>query len=253
MIYIKSEKEIVGITKACEIWKKVKQELRKNTKPGISTKQLDKIAADVIAKYKATPSFYKYDGFPGHICISVNEQLIHGIPNDYVLKKSDIVTFDVGVTFEGYICDAAFSVVLDNTNRDALEIHEATLDCLRNAIKEVKEGARIGDISYAIQETAFYHGYEVIKDYGGHGCGLKVHEDPIILNWGKPGTGTKLKAGMVICIEPMLMTTSDKYVVDPENNWTVSSANGRLTCHEEHMVLVTELGCQVLTADDERI
>ena len=143
MIYIKSEKEIIGITKACEIWKKVKRELKKHTKPGISTKQLDKIAADVIAKHNATPSFYKYDGFPGHICISVNEQLIHGIPDNYILKKSDIVTFDIGVTFEGYICDAAFSVVLDNTNRDALEIHEATLDCLRNAIKEVKEGARI--------------------------------------------------------------------------------------------------------------
>lgn len=249
MIYIKTEKDIVGITKACNIWKKVKAELIKHTKPGITTKQLDKIAADVIRKNNASCSFYKYEDFPGHICISVNEQLIHGIPGDYVLKKSDIVKFDIGVTFEGYICDAAFSVVLDTTNQDALEIQEATLDCLRQAISQVKAGVHLGDISYAIQETAFYHGYEVIKDYGGHGCGLKVHEDPIILNYGQPGTGIKLKAGMVICIEPMLMTDSDKYVVDADNGWTVSAANGKLTCHEEHMVLVTELGYQVLTAE----
>lgn len=249
MIYLKTEKDIVGITKACNIWKKVKAELKKQTKPGISTKQLDKIAADVIAANGATASFYQYEGFPGHICISVNEQLIHGIPNDYILKKSDIVTFDIGVTFEGYVCDAAFSIVLDTNNTEALEIQEATLDCLRNAINLIKAGARIGDISYAIQETAYYHGYQVIKDYGGHGCGLKVHEDPIILNYGQPNTGLKLKAGMVICIEPMLMTDSDEYVVDAQNHWTVSAKNGKLTCHEEHMVLVTDLGFQVLTAD----
>ncbi|XQP55714.1 MAG: type I methionyl aminopeptidase [Mycoplasmoidaceae bacterium] len=249
MIYLKSEKEVLGISKACAIWKKVKAELRKYTKPGISTKELDQIAADVIQKNGASCSFYQYQNFPGHICISVNEQLIHGIPSDYILKKSDIVKFDIGVTFEGYVCDAAFSVVLDNNNQEALEIQEAAKDCLRTAIDRIKAGVRIGDISYAIQETAFYHGYEVIKDYGGHGCGLKVHEDPIILNYGQPGTGIKLKAGMVLCIEPMLMTESDKYVVDPQNGWTVSAANGKLTCHEEHMVLVTELGCHVLTAD----
>lgn len=249
MIYIKTEKDVVGISKACEIWKKVKQELKKHTKPGISTKQLDQIAADVIAKHKATPSFYQYEGFPGHICISVNEQIIHGIPGDYILRKSDIVTFDIGVTYEGYVCDAAFSLVLDPTNEQALEIQNATLDCLKAGIDQIKQGVRIGDISYAIQETAFYHGYEVIKDYGGHGCGLKVHEDPIILNYGQPNTGLKLKAGMVLCIEPMLMTDSDEYVVDAENGWTVSARNGKLTCHEEHMVLVTELGCRVLTAD----
>lgn len=249
MIYLKNEKDIVGITKAAEIWKKVKAELKKHTKPGISTKKLDQIAADVITKNGASCSFYQYEGFPGHICISVNEQIIHGIPDDYILKKSDIVKFDIGVTFEGYVCDAAFSVVLDNNNQEALEIQEATKDCLRTAIKLVKAGVHIGDISYAIQETAFYHGYQVIKDYGGHGCGLKVHEDPIILNYGQPGTGLKLKAGMVICIEPMLMTESDKYVVNAENGWTVSAANGRLTCHEEHMLVVTDIGCHVFTAD----
>lgn len=249
MIYLKSEKDIVGIRKACAIWKIVKAELIKACKPGISTKQLDQIAADVIAKNGASCSFYQYEGFPGHICISVNEQLIHGIPSDYVLKASDLVKFDVGVTYEGYVCDAAFSVVLDVKNIEALEIQNATIDCLKTSIQLIKAGVRIGDISYAIQECAYYHGYEVIKDYGGHGCGLHVHEDPIILNWGPADQGTKLKSGMVICIEPMLMTDSDQYVVDKTNNWTVSSANGKLTCHEEHMVLVTDLGFEILTAD----
>jgi len=249
MIYLKTKEQLVGIRKACDIWKKVKQALIKATKPGVSTKELDQIAADVMALNHATPSFYRYDGFPGYICISVNQELIHGIANNYKLKKSDMVTFDIGVTYEGYICDAAFSIVLDKTNKAALDIQKATLECLENGIKEIKPGNRLGDISYAIQSTAEKHGYELIKDFGGHGCGLKVHEDPIILNYGQPGTGIKIHEGMVLCIEPMLMIESDEYVINPHNNWTVSSANGKLTCHEEHMVYVTKDGCEVLTAD----
>lgn len=248
MIYIKSQQDIEGIKEAAKIWKKVKAALIAATRPGVSTKKLDKIAADVIYENKATPSFYQYEGFPGYICISVNEQLIHGIASNYVLRKSDIITYDIGVTYNGYVCDAAFSVILDEANIEAREIQLATLECLENGIKQVKPGNRIGDISHAIEVTAKAHGYQLIKDFGGHGCGLKVHEDPIILNYGPANTGCKLKAGMVICIEPMLMIDSDEYVVDPNNNWTVSSANGKITCHEEHMVVVTEQGCEVLTA-----
>lgn len=249
MIYLKSSQDIEGIKKAAEIWKKVKQALIKATKPGVSTKKLDKIAADVIYENNATPSFYKYDGFPGYICISVNEQLIHGIASDYVLKNSDMITYDIGVTYKGYVCDAAFSIVLDETNNEAINIHLATKECLANAIAQVKPGNRIGDIAHAIEATACSHGYEVIKDYGGHGCGLFVHEDPIILNYGLAHTGIKIKSGMVLCIEPMLMIDSDEYVVDPINHWTVSAKNHKLTCHEEHMVAVTDDGCIVLTAD----
>jgi len=248
MIYIKSQKDIEGIKQAALIWKKVKVALTNATHPGVSTKKLDKIAADVIGQNQATPSFYKYEGFPGYICISVNDQLIHGIASDYVLKKSDIITFDIGVTYNGYVCDAAFSIILDEANIEARNIQLATLECLENGIKEVKPGNRVGDISHTIEVTAKAHGYQLIKDFGGHGCGLYVHEDPIILNYGPEHTGVKLRPGMVICIEPMLMIDSDEYVIDPNNNWTVSSANGKLTCHEEHMVVVTENGCEVITA-----
>jgi len=249
MIYLKSEKDLVGIRQACDIWKKVKQALIKATKPGVSTKELDQLAANVMKEFHATPSFYQYDGFPGYICISVNQELIHGIANDYKLKQSDMVTFDIGVTYKGYVCDAAFSIVLDNNNKKALDIQKATLECLDNAIKMIKPGNRIGDISHAIDVTAKQYGYEVVKDFGGHGCGLKVHEDPIILCYGDANTGIKIHEGMVLCIEPMLMTDSDEYVINPKNNWTVSSANGKLTCHEEHMVYVTKDGCEILTAD----
>lgn len=249
MIYLKSQEDIQGIAAACKIWKKVKQALTKAVKPGVSTKKLDKLAANTIRANGATPSFYQYEGFPGYICISVNEQLIHGIADDYKLKSSDIVTFDIGVTYKGYVADAAFSIVLDEANIEAKNIQLATLDCLDKAIAQVKPGNHIGDISWAIESTAKQHGYEVIHDYGGHGCGLKVHEDPIILNYGKPGTGVKLRPGMVICIEPMLMTGSSEYIVDDNNHWTVSSKNKKLTCHEEHMVVVTENGCLVLTAN----
>lgn len=249
MIYIKSKEDIEGIKLACAVWKKVKHELIKATKPGVSTKKLDEIAANTMYKNNATPSFYKYEGFPGFICISVNQELIHGIASDYVLKKQDIVTFDIGVTYQKYICDAAFSVVLDKNNTLANNLHHATLACLLAGINQVKPNNYTGDISNAIEQTAYAHDYQVIKDYGGHGCGLKEHEDPIILNYGQAHSGIKLVSGMVLCIEPMLMIGSDQYVVDPKNNWTVSSANNELTCHEEHMVLVTNTGHEVLTAN----
>ena len=249
MIYLKSEKDIQGIRLAAAIWKKVKAALIKATKPGVSTKKLDKIAADVIYENKATPSFYKYEGFPGYICISVNEQLIHGIADEYILKPSDMITYDIGVTYKGYVCDAAFSIVLDKTNKEALDIQKATLECLDNGIKQIIPGNHIGDISYAIEQTATKYGYQLIKDFGGHGCGTHVHEDPIILNYGKPHSGVKIVKGMVLCIEPMLMIDSDEYEIDANNHWTVSSANKKLTCHEEHMVVVTDNGCEVLTAD----
>lgn len=249
MIYLKSEEDIAGIKQAAAIWKKVKAALIAATKPGVSTKKLDKIAANVIYENNATPSFYQYEGFPGYICISVNEQLIHGIANSYILQPSDMITFDIGVTYKGYVCDAAFSIVLDKNNKVALDIQKATLECLENGIKQIIPGNKIGDISNAIFQTADKHGYKLIKDYGGHGCGLHVHEDPIILNYGKPHTGVTIRKGMVLCIEPMLMIDSDEYEVDANNHWTVSSANGKLTCHEEHMVVVTDNGCEVLTAD----
>jgi methionyl aminopeptidase len=190
--------------------------LIETAKAGVSLITLDQKACDLIQQKQATCSFYQHEGFPGHICISVNEQLIHGIPTDYKLKDGDLVSFDVGVTYEKHICDAAFAIIIGH-NEKAEHILQAANESLMNAIKLAKPGNYIGDISAAIEQTAQAHGYEVIKDFGGHGCGIKLHEDPIILNYGEPHTGTRLIKNMTLCVEPMLMTDSDRYIIDSKN------------------------------------
>jgi methionyl aminopeptidase len=183
---------------------------------GVSLITLDQKACDLIEQKNATCSFYQYDGFPKHICISVNEELIHGVPNNYKLKDGDLVSFDVGVTYENHICDAAFSLVIGE-NKMATHILKASEEALAKAIDVIKPGNYLGDISVAIEQTAKAHGYTVIKDFGGHGCGNKLHEDPIILNYGEPHTGMQLVKNMTLCIEPMLMTGSDQYKIDHKN------------------------------------
>lgn len=247
-IYLKSEKEIIKIKKACAIWKKVRETLIKNTKPNVSLKFLDNLANEVITKNNATASFHNYQGFPGYICISVNQELIHGIASDYRLKKNDLVTFDVGVTYDGYYCDAAFSVIVEpSDNQEAIKINEATKKALDEAIKIIKPGITVNDIAKKIYQVANETGYQVVKDFAGHGCGNYLHEDPLIFNYPTPKGNTRLIEDMIICIEPMFMTESDQYIIDSKNQWTVSSANKKLTCHWEHMVLITSDGCEVLT------
>ncbi|GHU26476.1 hypothetical protein FACS1894152_1170 [Bacilli bacterium] len=187
-------------------------------KAGTSLITLDEMADQLIKKLGGTCSFYQHHGFPGHICISVNQQLIHGIPDDYIIQPNDLVTFDVGVTYNNHLCDAAYTVlVAPGDNADARRISEVTHECLMESIKEIKPGNYTGDISHKIYQIAKINGYEVIKDFGGHGCGNQVHEDPMILNYGEPGSGVRLVKGMVLCIEPMLMTKSDKYFIDSQN------------------------------------
>jgi methionyl aminopeptidase len=190
--------------------------LIETVKPGISLIELDDKADALIQKHNGTSSFYQYNGFPKHICISVNEQLIHGVPNNYKIKIGDKITFDVGVTYKNHVCDGAYTVVVGKNNL-ADKISQATHQALMNAIAFIKPDNFTGDIAHAIMTTAKQYGYEVIKDFGGHGCGNKVHEDPMILNYGEPQTGVKLIKGMVLCIEPMLMTDSDDYYIDPKN------------------------------------
>ena len=245
MIYIKSDYEIEQLRKACEVWKKVKQKLIENTKPGKTLIELDELARDVTLENGCTTPFHKYQGFQGYNCISVNDVVIHGVPTNYKLKNLDIVTYDVGVAYNGYICDAAFTVVLGN-NEEAKKINEVCYNSLIEGIKQVKPNNRIGDISSAIENYVNEHGYHVIEDFGGHGCGRKLHEDPIILNYGKKGTGPLIKKNMVLCIEPMIFTDDATYYID-KDKWSVIAANHLLTCHWEHMVLVTDNGCEILT------
>jgi methionyl aminopeptidase len=186
-----------------------------NTKVGANLNVLDQQVADLVKSLNATCSFYQYNGFPKHLCISVNDELIHGVPRDYEIKANDLITYDLGITYQNHICDAAFTIHVNPTDEAPTKISEATKDALIAAIATVKPGNYIGDISHAIISTARKHGYIVIKDFGGHGCGNHLHEDPMILNYGKPQTGPKIVKGMTLCIEPMLMTDSDTYYIDP--------------------------------------
>ena len=254
MSLIKTSDDITKIKAACTIWKNVRSAILSFVKPGITTKELDEFAANEIKSYNAIPTFYHLYDFPGNICISVNNQLIHGVPNNYVIQPNDMITCDVGVTYLDHVCDAAFTFIVDPSN-DSKKQHilNATYDALIRAIKEIKPSAYLGTIGATIEATANEYGYEVIKDYGGHGCGNAPHEDPIVLDYGTPNTGMQLQPNMVLCIEPMLMDGTDKYKVNPTNNWTVTAKNKKLTCHYEHMVLVTNTGCEVLTfCEDEK-
>lgn len=250
MIYLKSEDDLKDIRHACDIWKKVKHDLINLVKVGMTTRKVDKLANKLIRQYGGAPTFYHLYDFPGYICISVNDQLIHGIGGDYVLQPNDMITCDVGVSYHHHVCDAAYTWILppnDDVNKQ--KILQACATCLDEAIKVIHPGGHIGDIENKIHEVATSFGYEVIKDYGGHGCGNLPHEDPMIMNYGKQGSGVEIVPGMVLCIEPMLLSGSDKYIVDVKNNWTVSSKNHQLTCHCEHMVYVSQTGYEVLTED----
>jgi methionyl aminopeptidase len=189
-----------------------------NTKVGVNLNTLDQKVADLVESLGATCSFYQYNDFPKHLCISVNDELIHGIPKDYTIKANDLVTFDLGITYQNHICDAAFTIHVAPTNETPTKISEATKDALMQAIEVIKPGNYIGDISHRIMTIAKKHGYTVIKDFGGHGCGNHLHEDPMILNYGKPHTGIQIVKGMTLCIEPMLMTGSDAYFIDAKDH-----------------------------------
>lgn len=248
MIYIKNQAQINEIKKACAIWKQTKQALIKFIKPGITTKEIDLKAKEIIESFGAKATFHQLYGFPGYMCICVNEELIHGVGNDYVLQPNDLLTCDIGVTYNGYVCDAAFSLVLTPSDDPAkLHILKATTQALDSTIELIAPNVHIGDLSHNIEKVAHQYGYVVVQDFAGHGCGLKPHEDPIILNYGVPNTGVKLKPGMIICLEPMFLTNDYRYVINKQNKWTVSSKNKQLTCHVEHMILVTQNGYEVLT------
>lgn len=246
MIIIKSNNEIEKIKKACSVWKKVREALIANTKEGVSLKELDELSHKITLENGCSSPFHQYNGFPGFNCISVNEVVIHGVATDYKLKMFDMVTFDIGVSYEGYICDAAFTVIIGD-NPEAQKISDVCYKALYEGINMVKPNNRIGDISNAIEQFVKINGYHVIRDFGGHGCGRKLHEDPIILNYGQPNTGELLRENMIICIEPMILTDSNKYYIDKNDNWSVVSKNKKLTCHWEHMVLVTSEGYEILT------
>ena len=251
-IEIKSEKEIANMRQAGKIVADVLRILSERIKPGMKTKELDIIAENEVKKRGAVPSFKGYHGFPATICVSVNDEIVHGIPGDRVLKEGDIVSLDFGVIYNGLQGDAAVTVPVGKINPTAKSLIETTRGALESGIAAACDGARLGDISAAIQNYAESRGYAVVREYTGHGIGRQMHEDPQIPNctdapYGlKPGTGPVLKKGMTLALEPMLNTGGWQTRVAGDR-WTVLTADGSLSAHFEHTIVVDNTKPEVLT------
>lgn len=249
MISIKSEREISLMKKAGNIVYRTHKYLEPYIKPGITTKELDKLAYDFIISQDATPSFLNYEGYPASICTSVNEEVVHGIPSNRKLKDGDIIGIDIGACYQGYHGDSAWSYRVGSVSRECAYLLEHTEKALYEGLKQVKPGNRIGDISNAIGEYANKHKLGVVRELVGHGVGNHLHEKPDVPNFGKKGTGPILKEGMTIAIEPMLnLGTREIYLL--EDDWTIITRDGLPSAHFEHTVVVTKDGYQILTGDD---
>ena len=244
MISIKSEIELMR--KAGKIVGDTHNYLQKYIKPGITTKELDKLANDFIIKNGASPSFKGYDGYPGSICTSINDEVVHGIPSNRKLKEGDIISIDIGACYQGYHGDSAWTYPVGNISKELSDLLKHTEESLFAGLSAIKEGARIGDIGYNVSCVAKKYNLGVVKELVGHGVGTDVHEDPDVPNYGKPHTGPILRKGMVIAVEPMLnLGSADVAILD--DDWTIVTMDGKPSAHFEHTVVVTSDGYQILT------
>lgn len=216
-------------------------------RPGMKTKELDIIAVREIERLGAVSSFKGYRGFPGSLCVSMNDEVVHGIPGERIMKDGDIVSIDFGVIYNGFQGDAAVTVGVGEASQRARDLMKATEGALKAGIAAARHGARLGDISAAIQEHAESKGFSVVREYTGHGIGRDMHEDPLIPNFGMPGTGTLLKRGMTFALEPMV-TTGDWHTRVKDDGWTVCTADGSLSAHFEHTIAIRDDGAEILTA-----
>ena len=247
MITIKSAKQVEKMRKSCELTKECLELLEKNIKPGVNTKHLDKIAYDFYKSKGATPNFLHYEGYPATICTSVNDEVVHGIPNKHcVLKEGDIISIDLGCILDGWHSDAARTFGVGKISAEAQKLIDVTQQSFFEGIKYLKHGAKLGDVSSAIQKYVEDHGFGVVRDLVGHGIGREMHEDPSVPNFGKAGHGVKLAAGMALAIEPMV-TAGDYHVCVLDDDWTVVTDDGSLAAHYENTVIVTKDGCEILT------
>lgn len=244
-IVIKSPREVEGIRRAGEILRETLELAQEKIERGMTTGELDRLIEEFILSRSAIPVFKGYRGFPASSCISVNDQVIHGIPGKLVIRHGDLVKIDVGVKKDGFVADAARSVPVGEVSEEVMRLVAVTKQALANAISEAKTGNRVGDISHAIEETARNAGFEVVREYFGHGTGLDLHEEPNVPNYGPKGVGPLLEQGMTIAIEPMLAIGSGKVKL-AQDNWTVLTADGSCSAHFEHTIVVTANGAEVL-------
>ena len=249
MITCKSPREIACMKEAGEIVAKVFEAMKENTRPGISTYELDMIANKVITENGGISGSYGYYDYPGYICISVNDTLVHGIPSKkIILHEGDIVSYDVVVKKHGYYADACRTYAVGTIKENARKLMKSTRDSFYEAVKLVKPGVHLGDISAKVQEVNEANGFSLPLDYTGHGIGREMHEDPSVPNVGRAGTGPILQEGMCICIEPMVAEGRPQTRVLGDG-WTAKMKDGKLSCHYENTVVVTKTGYDILTLD----
>lgn len=248
-IHYKSVEEIELIRTSSLLLSRTNAEIAKAIKPGVKTIELDKIAESFIKDNGGIPAFLNYNGFPYSLCISVNDQIVHGFPGSYELKEGDIVSIDCGVVLNKYISDSAYTFPVGEISAEVKKLLEVTRECLNQAIDKAVAGNRVGDIGFAVQEHAEKHGYGVVKELVGHGVGISLHEKPEVPNYGKRGTGIKLEEGMVLAIEPMI-NMGRAGVKFWKDGWTVSTIDGKPSAHYEHTVAVRKGKADVLTTFD---
>ncbi|QIA28031.1 type I methionyl aminopeptidase [Thermaerobacter sp. PB12/4term] len=247
MIELKSEREIRYMREAGRVVAAVLRELAAALRPGITTAELDRLAERLIREAGAEPAFKGYQGFPASICTSINDEVVHGIPSPHrVIREGDLVSIDVGARYHGYYGDSAATFAVGEVSPEARRLLEVTRESLARGIAAARAGNRLGDIGYAVQEYVEAAGFSVVRDYAGHGIGRAMHEDPQVPNYGRPGTGLRLRPGLVIAIEPMVNAGGHAVRTDPDG-WTVRTADGSLSAHFEHTVLITGGEPEVLT------
>ncbi len=246
MIHIRSASEIEKISKACQIVKETLELIEDLISPGVTPMELDREAEKFIISKGARPGFKGLYGYPATLCVSIDDEVVHGIPNERVLKEGEIISVDVGSIVDGYYGDHAKSFAVGQVEEERKKLMDVTRECLMLAIKQAAPGNRIGDISNSVQKKAESNGYGVVRELVGHGIGTKLHEDPQIPNFGKPGTGAKIKVGMCFAIEPMINMGKPE-VYTKKDGWTVCTKDGLPSAHFEHTITITETGAKILT------
>lgn len=251
MISIKSKREIELMKEAGRITAYAHRMVKEAIRPGISTFELDRIAEEAIRSCGAVPGFKDYEGFPGTICASINNVIIHGIPKkNIILKNGDIISIDTGACYKGYNGDSAMTHPVGNVSKERMDLMQVTRDSLYVGLQQAKPGNRLSNISHAIEEYVVSHGYSVVKDFTGHGLGRSLHEDPMVPNYGEAGHGPILRPGMTIAIEPMV-NAGKHFVRILADDWTTVTADGSDSAHFEHSIVITEDGYEILTTEED--
>lgn len=249
MISLKSKREIQIIREAAEILKEVFREVRPVVKPGVTTDEMDHLAEEVIRRRGGLPAFKGYRGFPKTACISLNEEVVHGIPGPRKLREGDLVSFDIGAKVDGYYADAARTWAVGDVSPEKVRLIDTAREALEAALKAYHPGCRIGDLSEAIQRFIESRHFQAVRDYVGHGIGREIHEDPQVPNYGRAGHGAKIEPGLVIAIEPMV-TEGDYAVETLKDGWTVVTRDRKLASHYEDTVAFADQGFMNLTGDN---